>query len=188
MRPKFQISNFKFQIKRGFTLAETVVFVGSFAVLAIIATATLFMVLGNVAKTRINQEIRRNGDNALQIMERHLKVAKEIVSCTTTAVTFFDQYGSKDASGGPTGSFSCGAAPGYTGVLALSSASGQLLTDPSRVTISNCAIFNCDSPSDPEAPKKWVKIDFGLTSAGTSARTTEKTTVQWHSQVNIRYQ
>ena len=171
--------------RRGFTLVETVVFLGVFGVLAILATTSLLLVLGNMTKTKVIQESRRNGNNALQIMERQLRVAESLSTvageCGGSTVKFTDQYGQP-------ASFSCELSSGN---FAISSGSGGLLlTDPSSVKVSTvgdpstCQIFTCDTND----PKRWVRIDFSVSPITNSTRATEVFQSEWHSQVNIRYQ
>lgn len=171
---------------RGFTLIEMIAVLGSFGVLAVLATTTLLIALGNMAKTRATQEVRRNGENALQVMERHLRVAKALSTTTCggaggaagSSVEFTDQ------SGNPA-KFSCSPSGG---INVIASSSGELLTDPSRVAVTNCNIFTCDAPADSKTPRRWVRIQFTLGSARTSDRPTEKAQTTWNSQVNIRFE
>lgn len=177
-------NNLKLRVK-GFTLVETVVFLGVFGVLAILSTSTLFLVLGNMAKARVTQDVRRNGNNALQVMERQLRVAKAVDSCLSggaactsgcDTVKFTDQYGSVN------GEFSCKSLG--PDLMIIASSSGQPLTDQDSVNVSSCS-FSCDA----SVPTKWVNISFTIVpQTQGSSRATDQFRSDWHSQVNIRFQ
>lgn len=180
------MKNFRDQLnqKRGFTLIETIVFLGAFGVLSILTTVTLFVVLGSMTKARITREVRRNGDNAMQIIERQLRVAKSISTapgtCGSSAgsvsvLQYIDQYNSPL-------SFSCVSVGGVNGIASVS-AQTNLLTDTTRVGIQNCAVFTCDQSTVP----KWVRIDFVLSSLAVG-RVTEMFQSRWQTQVGVRYQ
>lgn len=174
--------------KSGFTLMEMIVVLGSFAILAIISTATLFITLNNMAKARVTREVRRNGDSALQVMERQLRVAQAITACnpTGTEVDFTDQYGNNNSSTNAP-KFICDSTTPNKFFIASGSAHVRL-TDENRVTVISCNnVFTCDPANN---PPQWVKINFTLKSNvnPASTRPTEQGQATWNSQVNIRYQ
>lgn len=184
---------------RGFTLMEMIVVLGSFAILAVISTSVLFVALNNMAKARVTREVRRNGDSALQIMERQLRVAQALspvpTECGGNIVKYLDQYGNY-------AQFTCqssagqyfiasGAATPFSSPVPIPSPTAAPspipLSDSKKVTVGNsCSIFICDTASPPQ----WVKINFSLTSNTNlgSNRPTEKQSSTWASQINIRYQ
>jgi len=167
---------------------EMIVVLGSFAILAIISTSTLFIALSNMAKAKVTREVRRNGDSALQIMERHLRVAQAlptpvavpppVYQCGGNRVDYIDQYGQA-------GRFTCVTGVPPQGNFIASGSADIPITDQSKVSVENCN-FTCDS-SD---PRKWVQIDFSLISIvnPNSTRPTEKQRISWKSQLNLRFE
>jgi prepilin-type N-terminal cleavage/methylation domain-containing protein len=169
---------------RGFSLIEVLVALAVFTILAMLATAALFLVTANAAKARVKMTIKRNGDQAMQIMERHLMVAQSLDSCPVgswgSTVSFTDQYGNP-------ATFSClSLTDSGCGISGNNIASGSgyiALTNPCQVYVQDCNIFQCDTN------KSWLKIAYTLQSNNyNTGRSSEIGTASWQSQISIRFQ
>lgn len=151
--------------KRGFTLIETVVAVGIFAILATIGSLLLFGTLRGAKKASAISLVRTEGVFALESMTSMLRFAQEVTSCTATSITFTSLSGDNIV-------YTCD-----NGRIASNSAS---LTS-SRVNVDSCSI-SC-SPT----PPKTKTVDLSFTLSRTNATTIlDRAIVPFSSQVVLR--
>ncbi len=80
-------------MKQAFTLIETVVAVGVFAVLSVVGSVLLFGILRGSKKSAAVSVVRAEGANIINSMTSTLRFAQEIVDCNSTSITFKPQLG-----------------------------------------------------------------------------------------------
>ncbi|KKQ98745.1 MAG: General secretion pathway protein H [Candidatus Woesebacteria bacterium GW2011_GWB1_39_12] len=139
---KNQISNRKIGnpslSEAGFSLIEMLVVVAVFSILAIVATQSLSSSLRGSKKSESQVIVRENVDFALSTMERLLRNAKSITSCSpTSTLIYIDEYEKPGVT-----SFQCitSGTDTYIASVSGSPAVSVRLTSPD-VRITNCSIF-----------------------------------------------
>lgn len=70
--------------KGGFTLIEVLVVIMLFAVIAVVTTQSLIRIIGNTASSSSSTRARENLEYALSVVDRSVKNAKQINSCTSS--------------------------------------------------------------------------------------------------------
>jgi type II secretory pathway pseudopilin PulG len=153
---KLKIKNLKFKILGGMTLLEVLVVITIFAALGILVTESVALTLQGAKKSASLVRTRENLDNSLGIIERQIRGASSIVSCSPDGYTinYLDQNGSSS-------SFSCqqmGSVNSY-----ISSGSAQLTN--SSVNVTGCS-FKCFASSGATPP--LVTIDLAMQDASAS--------------------
>ena len=150
---------------KAFTLVETVVAVGIFAILATIGSLLLFGALRGSKKASAISLVRTEGVFAMEGMTSMLRFAQEISSCTATSITFTSLSGDNIV-------FSCD-----NGTIASNSAN---LTS-AKVNVDSCSI-SC-SPT----PPKTKTVDISYTLSRKDATTVlDRAIVPFQTQVVLR--
>ena len=80
-------------MKQAFTLIETVVAVGIFALLSVVGSVLLFGILRGSKKSAAVSVVRAEGANILNNMTGMLRFAQEISICSGNTITFKPQAG-----------------------------------------------------------------------------------------------
>src|SRR3990167_11388670 len=84
------------KIEKGFTLIEILVVITIFSVLTILVTQTIIFSLRSTKKSESLNQARQNLDYAAQIVERHIRNADRIETCSgspVTSISYYDAYG-----------------------------------------------------------------------------------------------
>lgn len=171
-------------MRKGFSLIETLVVVGLFAVIGIIVSQSTATSLQGSRKADASSKVRENLSQAINVMERQIRSAKAVVSPTVcsaggtsaTAINYTDQYGQP-------GSFSCNISTDCPtdAISYVASGSASLrLTSSDTLCITACQ-FTCTKPT--VGPPT---IDIMLQGKSKEATGVEDTTVTVKTSVNLR--
>lgn len=129
----------KLAAKQGFTLIETVVTVGLFAVLAVVVTQTFLQLTRTNDFLKTQLKLKQEGDAVMTSMQRELRNAQEITACTTNSITYKDRSS-------PTNTLTFGLdAATSTKIVSVSGTTEQPLNS-SDATVSNFSI-SCETSS-----------------------------------------
>lgn len=151
--------------KKAFTLVETVVAVGVFAILATIGSLLLFGVLRGSKKASAISVVRTEGVFALESMTSVLRYAQEISACTATSVTFTSLSGDNII-------YTCD--------------SGRIASNSARLTSTKVNVDACTIACSPTPPKTKT-VDLSFTLSRTNATTIlDRAIVPFSSQVVLR--
>lgn len=127
---------------KGFTLIETVVAVGVFAVLSVVGSVLLFGILRGSKKSAAVSVVRAEGANIINNMTSMLRFAQEISICSGNTITFIPQVGNNIT---------------YA-IIGNSIASNSAAISSNQVIVNNL-VFSC-SPIPPKT--KIININFLL--------------------------
>ena len=145
---------------KAFTLVETVVAVGIFAILATIGSLLLFGALRGSKKASAISLVRTEGVFAMDSMTSSLRYAHEITGCSATSITFDDI------------TYTCDGGKISSNSASLTSA---------RVNVDSCTI-SC-TPTPPKT--KTVDISFTL-SRKDATTVLDRAIVPFQTQVVLR--
>lgn len=146
--------------KKGFTLVETVVAVGIFAILATIGSLLLFGTLRGAKKSSAISLVRTEGVFAMDSMTSSLRYAHEITGCSATSITFDDI------------TYTCDG--------------GEIASNSARLTSARVNVDTCVITCTPTPPKtKTVDISFTLSRKDANT-ILETAIVPFTSQVVLR--
>lgn len=178
----------------GFTLVEILMVVFLFGLIMTLSGALFSAVLKGSSKSEITKEVKQIGDYAMGQMERAIRNAKSIDSCSTNSLTIVDRNGIYNT-------FSCQTIDLGSGslVASLASSSAALKTitptpvrlSGNNVTLSqsqgacgvNTLSFDC-SKITLKPPQ--VTIIFSLYQKGNSTRPEEQASVNFQSTISLR--
>ena len=150
-------------MERGFTLIETVVAVGIFAMLSVIGSTLLFGILRGSKKAAAIVAIRTEGSNIIDGLTQTIRFAKEIMVCNGTSIVFRPQIGGDV-------NYSC---------IGSNIASGSANLNSSGVTVLSCAI-DCPLPTGTTDIRKAKYVNVSFTLKGAQAE------IPFKSQVVLR--
>lgn len=154
----------------GFSLFEMLIVITIFAVLGVLTSRIVLLSLRGVSKSSSLLSVRENLDFALSVIDRNIRNANSIVSCTDKQITYTDENGQ-------TSTFSCREIGTSSGNIA--SASAQLTSKD--VNVTDCTITcNLDSSGNPPS----VSID--LTGVDVSHSGIESSKVTISSKIYLR--
>lgn len=156
---------------KGFTLIETVLAVGVFAMVSVAGGLLLFSTLRGAKKAAAVITVRSQGANAIGTMTQLLRYAAEITSCSGNQLAFTASDGSK-------GVFSC---QNVNGDIFLASGSGRL-TSPTVQIVDCNNVFTCTPPAPATS---GVLMNFILVRAN-AASTDQSSRINFESQVGLR--
>lgn len=152
----------------GFTLIETLVVISIFAIIGILSTRAIMLSVQGSKKGSSSVTVRENLNYSLAVIERLLRNANQISSCTSTNIAYLDERG-------VSASFSC-VSPGGSGHIA----SGSARLTSAEVAVTSCAI-TCDLISVPPS----VTIDVIARDVDT-ASTKEGAQISVSSKILLR--
>lgn len=153
---------------QGFTLVEMLVVVGLMILVGGMAVGLFFQTLKGASKTEILKEVKQNGDYALGVMERMIRNAQEIQTCSAAAIKIKNPDGN-------------------TTEFSLSGSGNQIASNSGKLTGSNVAAsglsFICNSTVTPPV----VEISFTISQTGSPTRPEEeKAQVSFKTTVSLR--
>lgn len=158
--------------KKGFTLIEILVVTVILAVLGFMVTNIFFTTMRGTSKADVLREVKQNGNYALSIMERMIRNATSITTCSSPMSTI--QIMNPD---GQTTTF-------FLSGTQIASNSGSFLTN-SKVQVINPPglIFSCTrTVGKPDV----VTINFSLAQAGPIAGPEEQASLSFQTTVSLR--
>lgn len=117
---------------KGVSLIEILVVVSVFAILGVLTTQSVIQTLRGARKSEALVRVRENLDYATGIIERQLKNANSLGTCTGTTIPYQDQYGNST-------SFGC-VGVGVTDPLNSYVASGSARLTSTDVRVTSCTI------------------------------------------------
>ena len=132
----------------GFTLIETLVVVVIFATIGILSTRAIMLSVQGSKKGSSSVNVRENLNYSISVIERLLRNANRVSSCTSSTITYLDE---NDVSA----SFSC-VTPGNGGYIA--SGSALLRLTSAEVAVTSCVI-SCDLVGVP--PSVTIDVTAG---------------------------
>ncbi|MDP3994287.1 MAG: prepilin-type N-terminal cleavage/methylation domain-containing protein, partial [bacterium] len=156
--------------RQGFTLIETLVAVTIFAIVGILSTRAIMLSVQGSKKGSSSVTVRENLNYSLGVIERLLRNADDISTCTLApdTINYHDQNGK-------TASFSCGSDADGNFV-----ASGSARLTSSEIDVTSCAI-SCDLTSVP--PSVTINVTAGDVATGS---TKEGAQISISSKINLR--
>lgn len=182
----------------GFTLIELLIGSLLLVVLTLLVNNILFNVFKGTAKSEVLKEVKQNGDYALSVMERMIREAKEVESCSGSELSIINQDPDdpdKTKVRHKT-TFKCML---DSGVLRIASSSAlppiaigdRMLTSSENVTLTGASCpgtlsFTC---SQATGKVSQVEIRFTLrqkTAAGVTPRKEEQAEIPFQTTVSLR--
>ena len=134
----------------GISMIEILIVIAIFAVLGVLSTRVIALSLQGSQKGDEQIKARENLDYAVSVIERQLRNAESITSCTASSLLY------KDLLNGDS-SFSC--ADGYV-------ASGSARLTSEKVNVTSC-LFTCTEGTQTTPPKVAIDIQAGSVSIST---------------------
>lgn len=160
---------YKYRHNGGMSLVEILVVVAVFGILGSITTTSVMLTLRGARKSESQQLVRENLNYALSVIERQIRGAEEIISCSGNTVS----YKSGD---NITSSFTC-TSVGVGGYMA--SGSARLTSDD--VSLTACS-FSC-TQTDPNQP---YTVSVSLTGKSKATSGVESSTVTTGTDITLR--
>ncbi len=114
-------------MKKGFSIIEILVVVGIFAMIAVISTQAVVSSLTSARKSEAAIQVKENLDYTVTVMERKLRNAQKITTCTTSHIEYIDSEG-EDAE------FRC---------VNVGGSNGRVENEDARITSGEIIITQC---------------------------------------------
>jgi type II secretory pathway pseudopilin PulG len=165
---KLKIEDRKFT--KGISLIEILIVVSIFAVVGVLVAQSVLYSVRSSRKSESLSHVRNNLDYAISIMERQLRNAESITTCSGASVSKLDFY---DSLGNAT-YFQC-----TGGYIASGSATIRLTSD--EVELTSCS-FTCNPGSADEPDSIFIK----LTGKDATAQGVESAEFTAETQVLLR--
>ncbi len=160
--------------KKGFSIIEILVVVGVFATIAVISTQAIVTSLKSARKAEASIQVKENLNYAISVMERKLRNAREISSCTQTFIQYIDAEG-KSAS------FRCINVGGNNGRV-VNEIETERLTS-SEIAVTDCR-FICEPGTENVPPS--VNINLQAVNADSEMASEDKSSVSVSTRVYLR--
>lgn len=172
-------------MKKGFSLIETLVVVGLFALVGIIVSQSTATSLTGSRKADASIKVRENLNQALSVMERQIRSAQSITSTCAAGGTTSENISYVDQSGNSAG-FSCNPNPNCTttsttAVSSTSAVSTDRITSTDTLCITACQ-FVCTRVNSNLPPT----VDIILEGRSKEATGVEDTAIRVQTSVNLR--
>lgn len=147
----------------GYSLIEMLVVVALFAVLAAIVTQSLTRSLVSTRKSESVIQVRENLDYATAVMERSLRNATKIQSCSATRIDYLDQEGTAR----------------YFECLQVGTLMGRVESDLGRITAETVSVSSCNFSCNlgGDVPDQ-INIQLGGQKAGASSTELSPVTIE----------
>jgi prepilin-type N-terminal cleavage/methylation domain-containing protein len=158
--------------QKGYSLIELLVAISIFSVIILITTQAIVLSLRSSRKGESLITVRENIDYAFGIMERHIRSAESIESCSSVQINYTDRWGEA-------ASFSC--LGGINGYIASGSAALRITSDEVDINC-NVPIFGCNFPGG-DVPSS-VEIEVTGSKAGETA--VEGASVSTKTRIQLR--
>ncbi|CAN5325204.1 hypothetical protein BH10PAT1_BH10PAT1_4300 [soil metagenome] len=160
--------------KNGYTLIELLIVIVIFAIISIVASETIILTLRGTYKADAISKVRQSVDSALGSMERQLRGAQSITSCTATSISFVDQNSNPVT-------FTCNNINSNGSASNIASSSGAISSNltANNITISACS-FTC-TPSSGDTPPYVLMSVTASDLAGQNAPIVDTTQVTLRS-------
>ena len=153
---------------KAFTLIELLVVIAIFLAVSVVAGQTLFSSLRGSDKTTTLDQVRQNGNYAMNVMTKTIRNAKSASCPNATSVKIVAQDNSETT-------FACG-----TNITS----NGLNLLNPDATTVAaNTCSFTCVQAA---GQPTTVQIKFTLNEAGTTSFIEKKATVPFETSVTLR--
>jgi len=151
----------------GYSLMEVMIAIGVFALLAVLVTQALVVSLKSVRKSDAQNRVRANLDSAVSVMERQLRNANSIDTCTGgLGITYRDTKNNLT-------SFTCNLSNHYI-------ASGSARLTSTDVNITTCSITCTQTSGIPDS------VDISLTGIDSKTTGGESSSVSVQTKVMLR--
>jgi len=176
---------------KGFTLIELLVAIGILGIVGGITTIIFFTTLQSSSKSEVLREVKQNGDFAISVMERMIRNANSVNSCSgsSTSLTITNPDGrTTQFSLSGTQIASNGAMLTSTKVSAsnLSFTCTRTSGKPDVVGIS-FTLSQAGSPTRPEERASMTfQTSFTLSQAGSPTRPEERASINFQTTVSLR--
>ena len=161
---------------QGYTMIEILVVVGILGIIATMGSNMFFSILKGSAKTQILNQIKQNGDYALEVMERTIRGAATVV------VTVDGDFLTVTNLGGDNIIFSC---EEIGGERKIASGGASLIGETVKVA-GNCQDVFGVTPGIEGARPTVVQIDFKLTQVADTPRPEETAEMDFRTSVTLR--
>lgn len=170
-------------MKKGFSLIETLVVVGLFALIGIVVSQSTAITLTGSRKADASAKVRENLTQTMGLIERQLRSARSITSACNNSSRQSISY--TDADGTPA-SFSCNPnstchSSSSTYVSSTSPVSTNRVTSTDTLCITSCQ-FICR----PNASGTPPSIDVILEGKSKEATGVEDTSIRVQTKINLR--
>lgn len=154
----------------GFSLFEILLVITVSVVVIVFANQALFTTLKSGTKSQVTSNIKQAASYALEIIERELRPAKQITSCTSQSVILIDEEGVEVT-------ISC-VNVGNAGYISI---------DGSRLTSDTVAVSSCQFTCTTAGEAVSVDIDMTFTqTGGQDLRAEDKATYRQKSLIKLR--
>lgn len=156
-------------MKKGVSLIEILIVVAIFAVLGLLVSRVILTTLRGSNRSDSLVKVRDNLDYALSVMERQIRNADSVSSCSTTRIDFRD-------SNGVAAYFAC------TNV----GASGYVASGSARLTSDQVAITACSLICTPATGRVPPSVDISLEARGANQTGVERAIVTAVTKIFLR--
>lgn len=158
----------------GYTLVEILVVVLVFSILGLVITRVVVTTLRNTGKSENNLILRENVNYALGVIERNIRNADEIISCTGgSTLTYRSTSGSVE-------SYVCDDSSGIGRIIS-SELDGNFITNE-EISVDCSTVFICP----PINPIDYVDINITAIDAASELGGENALTVQYSEPIRIK--
>jgi len=158
--------------KKGFSIIEILVVVGIFAMIAVIATQAVVSSLTSARKAEASILVKENLDYTVSVMERKLRNAQSIESCSSSRIDYIDSEG-EDAR------FRC---------INVGGSNGRVENEDDRLTSDEVIVTECEfacTAGTADVPS-LVNISLEAEKKDTGIANEDKSPVSISTQVYLR--
>lgn len=155
----------------GITLFEILISMVIFVGIVVLANQALFSALRGSSKSQLTTRLKQSAEYAFTVMERGLRPAVNITTCSATSIVYVD-------SSGKAKSFTCNNV----------GTAGYLSDSTSRITSDDVAVTACSFVCTTSGPVRTVSLDMTLSQPGASVnlKVEEQGSYRLKSQVYLR--
>lgn len=166
MKNQLPVTSYRLSVKkRGFSILEILVVISLFVLIVIVANQAFFTSFKGQDKSEANTNTKQNANYIASVMERSLHSATQVISCTTTSITYSDVEGKSQT-------FAC--------------SGGSFLSSGSTLTTSNVTVSNCSFSCVSEGGTKTIVVDMTVTQTGVNLKTDQTSSSQIQTRIRLR--